>query len=117
MKTLKLALFTLIVFAGLIVNSKSSKAAERPEAKKIKAMSMEIRNKVEFPKELLDQDINEKVTVEFKIKEDKSIKVISVSTFNEFLKAYVKKQIESISLSSSEGFEGKVLLIIMLFTN
>lgn len=118
MKLLNITVLNIMLLGGLILTTcNKTTATERPEAKKMKAISTEIRGKVAFPEELIDQNVNEKVTVEFKIKEDKTIEVISVETLNEYLKTYVKKQIEAISLSNYEGFEGKVLQLSLLFMN
>ena len=77
----------------------------------------EIRSKIVFPTELVDKTVNEKVTVEFKIKEDKTIEVVTIETQNEFLKTYVREQITAISLENYSGFEGKTLQINLYFAN
>ena len=118
MKLFNIAILNILLLGGLSLSTcNKTMASERPEAKKVKAITTEIRSKVAFPEELKDQTVNEKVTVEFKIKEDKTIEVISVDAMNDFLKSYVKKQVETISLSNYEGFEGKTLQLSILFTN
>lgn len=118
MKLINTFLLNILLIGGLTVSTcNNAKAGELPQNQKIKAISTEIRNKVAFPDELIGKEISEKVTVEFKIKEDKTIEVSSVTTVNEFLKSYVKKQVESLNLTNTEGFEGKVLQISLLFEN
>jgi hypothetical protein len=65
----------------------------------------------------VDKTVNEKVTVEFKIKEDKTIEVVTIETQNEFLKTYLREQITAISLENYSGFEGKTLQINLYFAN
>ncbi|MCF8253915.1 MAG: hypothetical protein K9H61_07155 [Bacteroidia bacterium] len=118
MRLFNVILVNILLIGGLTVSTcNKAKAGELPQNQKAKAISTEIREKVNFPDELLDTEINEKVTVEFKVKTDKTIEVVSVNSANEFLKTYVKKQIESLNLISAEGFEGKVLEISLLFSN
>ncbi len=118
MKLLSTFLFNLLLLGGLTLSTcNKAKASELPEAKKMKAINTEIKGKIAFPEELLEQSIQEKVTVEFKIRDDKSIEVVSVQSDNSFLKSNVKKQMEKMQLQNTEGFIGKTLEISILFAN
>ncbi|MBC7382216.1 MAG: hypothetical protein H7296_04380 [Bacteroidia bacterium] len=118
MKLFNFVLLNMLLLGGLSLSTcNKANAAERPEAKKIKAICTEIKEKVPYPDELLNLKLNEKVIVEFKVKEDKTIEVIAVETLNNFLKLYVKKQLENIQLNNLEGVEGKTLQLMLLFTN
>jgi hypothetical protein len=118
MRLFNVLLVNILLIGGLTVSTcNKAKAGELPQNQKAKAISTEIREKVTFPDELVGSEINEKVTVEFKVKADKTIEVVTINSANDFLKTYVKKQIESLNLLNAEGFEGKVLEISLLFSN
>ncbi len=118
MKLFNITVLNILLLGGLTLSTCNKAAATgRPQEKKLKAICTEIRDKVAFPDELLEQTVNEKVLVEFKIREDKTIEVISLESANEFFKTYVKKQIAAIRLHNYEGFEGKVLMLAIVFTN
>jgi hypothetical protein len=118
MKLLNIFILNFLLLGGLTLTTcNQAKAGELPQNQKVKAISTEIREKITFPDELVGKEIAEKVTVEFKINTDKTIEVIGVEATNEFLKGYVKKEIEKLSLTNTEGFEGKVLQISLLFEN
>jgi hypothetical protein len=118
MKTLQSLVLGIMLLGGLSFSTCSkANAKNSPESAKVKAISTEIRSKVAFPAELVDKTVNEKVTVEFKIKEDKSIEIVSIETQNEFLKTYVKEQITAMTLENYSGFEGKTLQINLYFAN
>jgi hypothetical protein len=118
MKTLQTLIFSMMLLGGLSLSTCSkANAASSPESAKIKAISTEIRGKVNFPVELSDKTVNEKVVVEFKIKSDKTLEVVSIETQNDFLKTYVKEQISGINLENYSGFEGKTLQISLYFAN
>jgi hypothetical protein len=118
MKLFNALLINLLLLGGLsLTTCQTAKAADAPNANKVKAISHEIRQKVTFPDELVQENIKEQVKVEFKIKADKSIEVISIETSNEFLKAYVKRQIESLELIGYEEFQDRILQINLWFEN
>ncbi len=118
MKLLNIFILNILLLGGLSLSTcNQAKAGELPQNLKVKAISTEIREKISFPDELLGKQVSEKVTVEFKIKTDKTIEVIGVETTNDFLKGYVKKEVERLSLSNTGGFEGKVMQISLLFEN
>ena len=76
MKTLQSLVLGIMLLGGLSFSTCSkANAKNSPESAKVKAISTEIRSKVAFPAELVDKTVNEKVTVEFKIKEDSEVDV------------------------------------------
>lgn len=118
MKTLQSLVLGLMLLGGLSFSTcTKANAKGSPESAKVKAISTEIRSKVAFPVELADKNVNEKVTVEFKITAEKTVEVVSIETQNEFLKTYVKEQITGMSLENYSGFEGKTLQINLYFAN
>lgn len=118
MKTIQSIVLSVMLLGGLSFSTCSkANAAENPEHVKVKAISTEIREKVNFPAELADQGLNEKVVVEFQVSSEKKVKVLSVETKNEYLKTYVKKQMECMELENFQGFEGKTMQISLFFAN
>ncbi len=118
MKLLNVMLLNLFLLGGLSLSTcQTAKAGELPAEKQAKAMSIEIRQKIVFPDQLVNQNIKEDVKVEFTLNANKTVSVKSVETKNEFLKTYVKQQMESLYLGQYEGFEGKNLEITLRFEN
>lgn len=118
MKLFNILLMNILLLGGLSLSTcNQAKAGEVPQNQKVKALQTEIKAKVSFPDELLNKDVYEKVTVDFKIKDNKSIEVIAIDCHSEFLKAYVKRQLESMEINNGEGLEGTTFQIGLLFEN
>ncbi|GAB1448300.1 MAG: hypothetical protein LCH37_07340 [Bacteroidetes bacterium] len=118
MKTIQSIVLSVMLLGGLSFSTCSkAHASGNPEYVKVKAISTEIREKINFPVELADQGLNEKVVVEFQVSAEKKVKVVSVETKNEFLKTYVKNQMETMELENYQGFEGKTMQISLFFAN
>jgi hypothetical protein len=118
MKLLNILTLNVFLLGGLTISTcNQAKAGEIPQNQKAKEISAEIKTKITFPDELVGKNLNEKVLVEFKIKEDKSLELVSIITQNSILKSHVKKQIENMNITNSDEFVGKTMQISLLFEN
>ncbi|MDZ4667198.1 MAG: hypothetical protein SGJ00_04870 [bacterium] len=118
MKTINLFILNILLIGGLTFSTcNKARAMETPQMLKIKAISTEIKHKISFPEALIGKEIHEKVVIEFKLKEDKSIELVNIETNNEVLKLHISKELEQIRLKNTEGFEGKILQVSVYFEN
>jgi hypothetical protein len=118
MKLLNALILNILLLGGLSLGTCNTvKAGDLPQAQKVKAISQEIRQRIVFPDELSQENIKELVKIEFKIKADKTIEITHIESNNEFLKAYVKRQFETLDLTGYEEFIDKNLQISLWFEN
>lgn len=118
MKAFNILVINILLLGGLSLSTcNAARANNVPSSKKVSAISEEIKRNISFPDELLNLNIQESVKVEFLIKDDNSIQIISVSSKNNFLKSYVERKLLSMDLSKYNEFKNNILEITLLFDN
>jgi hypothetical protein len=109
----------LIALASLIVLGLVNQgfAAERNKTLKANVAVAElVKSKIQFPKFLKNEGVSKtQILVEFKVKEDGSIKIVGTSQTDERVKNYVMEQMENINIQNADYETNEIYVLKLNF--
>lgn len=114
----KVAFLVLMLMVNISVNAKINKSVIKEEGNLTALLSKEIKSQLVYPASLIDENINEKVTIEFVINDNFTITPLNINCKNTQLKNIVEKQLSQIVLPTKyEAMVNKQCEISVIYLN
>ncbi len=82
----------------------------------VTTLHAQITNSISFPEFAKDQNISDKVNVQFRVDENYKINVVNVAAESAMLVDHVKNQLEGVKVNSAEVEVGKLYGVAVSFT-
>jgi len=112
MKNSKLFLVTSLLTLVLITNRF---AGPSQASKNETSIYKQIERQMHYPEFAKKEQVNGKVTVEFKFKENGHIEILNLNYSDKNLKSYVVDQLTKMNIQLPEGVSGKIYRIAFSF--